>query len=105
METVNTTVSALKMAVKNRTPQDRLIFHCDRESSIVLRLSEMFYEKLQRISFQSMSRKGNCWDNACAESFLKTLKWELDTLEGKHSQAQLRQSVFMYIDAYYSPLS
>ena len=34
-----------------------------------------------------MSRKGNCWDNACAESFFKTLKGELETLDGSHSVA------------------
>ncbi|MDR2820461.1 MAG: integrase core domain-containing protein, partial [Desulfovibrio sp.] len=51
---------------------------------------------------QSMSRKGNCWDNACAESFFKTLKRELETLEGKHGAAEVRQSVFMYIEAYYN---
>jgi transposase InsO family protein len=42
---------------------------------------------------QSMSRKGNCWDNACAESFFKTLKRELETLDGKHSAAEVRQGV------------
>ena len=36
------------------------------------------------------------------ESFFKTLKWELDTLEGKHSKKEVRQSVFMYIEAYYN---
>ncbi|GHU82842.1 hypothetical protein FACS189468_7470 [Spirochaetia bacterium] len=49
-----------------------------------------------------MSRKGNCWDNACAESFFKTLKSELETLDGKHSAAGVRQPVFMYIEAYYN---
>ena len=49
-----------------------------------------------------MNAKGNYWDNACAESFFKTLKCEMDTLEGKHSQAQVRQSVFMYIESYYN---
>jgi transposase InsO family protein len=49
-----------------------------------------------------MSRKGNCWDNACAESFFKTLKRELETLGGKHSAAEVRQSVFMYLEAYYN---
>jgi putative transposase len=49
-----------------------------------------------------MSRKGNCWDNACAESFFKTLKRELETLDGKHPEAEVRQSVFMYIEAYYN---
>jgi putative transposase len=49
-----------------------------------------------------MSRKGNCWDNACAESFFKTLKRELETLDGKHSEEAVRQSVFLYIEAYYN---
>jgi transposase InsO family protein len=49
-----------------------------------------------------MSRKGNCWDNAVAESFFKTLKRELETLDGNHSAAEVRQSVFLYIEAYYN---
>jgi transposase InsO family protein len=49
-----------------------------------------------------MSRKGNCWDNACAESFFKTLKWELDILEGRHTKAQVRAAVFEYIEIYYN---
>jgi transposase InsO family protein len=49
-----------------------------------------------------MSRKGNCWDNACAESFFKTLKREPETLDGRHSAAEVRQSVFIYIEAYYN---
>ncbi len=51
-----------------------------------------------------MSRKGTCWDNACAESFFKILTSELETLDGKHSAAELRQSVFMYSEAYYNRL-
>jgi putative transposase len=49
-----------------------------------------------------MSRKGNCRDNACAESFFKTLKRELETLDGKHTAGEVRQSVFMYVEAYYN---
>jgi putative transposase len=49
-----------------------------------------------------MSRKGECWDNAAAESFFKTLKRELGTLDDNHSAAEVRQSVFMYIEAYYN---
>ena len=49
-----------------------------------------------------MSRKGNCWDNACAETFFKTLKSELDTLNGKHSASEVHQSVFEYIEIYYN---
>jgi putative transposase len=49
-----------------------------------------------------MSRKGNCWDNACAESLFKTLKRELETVDGKYSEWEVRQSVFMYLEAYYN---
>jgi putative transposase len=49
-----------------------------------------------------MSRKNNCWDNAVAESFFKTLKRELEALGGNHSAAEVRQPVFLYIGAYYN---
>ena len=97
-----TTIAALEMAVKNRTPHPGLIFHSDRG---VQYCAQSFREVLQKYCptvRQSMSRKGNCWDNSCAESFFKTLKAELDTLGGKHCQAEVRQSVFMYIEAYYN---
>ena len=102
METVNTTIPALRMAVKNRIPEKDLIFHSDRG---VQYCAQAFRKTLYAIYpsvCQSMSRQGNCWDNACAESFFKTLKCELDTLEGKHSEAETRQSVFMYIESYYN---
>jgi hypothetical protein len=41
-------------------------------------------------------------DNACAESFFKTLKWELDILEGKHTKTQVRTAVFEFIEIYYN---
>jgi transposase InsO family protein len=47
-----------------------------------------------------MSRKGNCWDNACAEAFFKTLKAELETLDGKHTAQAVQNSVFEYIETY-----
>jgi transposase InsO family protein len=102
METVNTTDAALRMAVKNRAVEKDLLFHSDRG---VQYCALSFRNTLREICptvRQSMSRKGNCWDNACAESFFKTLKCELETLEGKHSEAEVRQSVFMYIESYYN---
>ena len=102
METVNTTIPALRMAAKNRTPEKGFIFHSDRG---VQYCAQAFRNALREICptvRQSMSGKGNVWDNACAESFFKTLKCELETLEGKHSEAEVRQSVFMYIESYYN---
>lgn len=64
--------AALKMALISRNPDDGLIFHSDRGSQYA---SHDFREMLEDNGIiQSMSRKGNCWDNACAESFFSTLK-------------------------------
>ncbi|WP_280173651.1 integrase core domain-containing protein [Fodinibius roseus] len=51
---------------------------------------------------QSMSRKGNCWDNAPAESFFKTLKAELPTDTSGCSYGQVRGAVFNYIEVWYN---
>jgi putative transposase len=49
-------------------------------------------------------RRGIVQAFAYAESFFKTLKRELETLDGKHAAAEVRQSVFMYVEAYYNRL-
>jgi len=93
---------ALEMAVQNRPPREGLIFHSDRG---VQYCSEDFRTMLNRLCpsvRQSMSRKGNCWDNACAESFFKTLKAELDILKGNHSFKEVQIGVFEYIEIYYN---
>ena len=102
METSDTAIAALEMAVKNRVPQNGLIFHSDRGVQYCARSFRDILHKRCPAVRRSMSRKGNCRDNACAESFFKTLKGELETLDGKHSAADVRQSVFMYIEAYYN---
>ena len=51
-----------------------------------------------------MSVKGNCWDNASAESFFKTMKRELGSLDGRHFEREVRQFVFLYIEVYYNRL-
>jgi transposase InsO family protein len=102
METSATTIAALEMAVKNRKPLDALIFHSDRGVQYCAQSFRAVLSESCPTVRQSMSRKGNCWDNACAESFFKTLKRELETLDGKHSEAEVRQSVFYYIEAYYN---
>jgi transposase InsO family protein len=94
--------NALDMAILTRPPRKGLIFHSDRG---IQYCSEEFRAALKKACptvCQSMSRKGNCWDNACAESFFKTLKAELDILEGKHSIKQVRAEVFEYIETYYN---
>jgi len=93
---------AFTMAVGNRPPSTGLIFHSDRG---VQYCSEEFRSTLYSLcpsARQSMSRKGNCWDNACAESFFKTLKAELEILGRRYSKKEVRAAVFEYIEVYYN---
>ena len=94
--------NALEMAVKNRPPVEGLIFHSDRGIQYCGDEFRATLKKFCPTVRQSMSREGNCWDNACAESFFKTLKVELDVLEGKHSVKEVRAAVFEYIETYYN---
>jgi len=100
--TAKQTCLALEMAVLNRPPREGLIFHSDRG---VQYCSDEFRSTLKRLcpsTRRSMSRKGNCWDNACAESFFKTLKTELDILKKGGGVKQIKTEVFEYIEDYYN---
>jgi transposase InsO family protein len=102
MESAHTTIPAVDMAFKNRRVQAGLLFHSDRGVQYCAHsFRETLYAYCPTVR-QRMSRKGNCWDNACAERFFKTLNRELETLDSKHSAAEVRQSVFMYLEAYYN---
>ncbi len=68
-------VSALDIAIMRRTPSKGLIFHSDR--GVQYACHEFVDVLLEHGFLQSMSAKGNCYDNAVAESFFKTLKYEL----------------------------
>jgi transposase InsO family protein len=97
LEREHTVIPALERAVGNRAASPGLLLHSGRD---VQYCSKAFRELLRLrhpAVRQSMSRAGNCWDNACAEAFFKTLTGELETLEGKHSAAEVRQPVFMYL--------
>jgi transposase InsO family protein len=102
LDTLNTTIPAFKMAVKNRTPEADMIFHSDRGVQYcALSFRDVLRDHCPGVR-QSMSRKGNCWDNACAESFFKTLKTEEEKLNGKYSANDVRQAVFSYVEGYYN---
>lgn len=75
MKTSDTVIPAWNMALKNRPVTSELIFHSDRG---VQYACHKFRDVLQKNNLvrQSMSRKANCWDNAVAESFFRTLKVE-----------------------------
>ncbi len=93
-------IKALLMAIMNRNPVKGLIFHSDRGSQYS---SNAFQEilKVNNIK-QSMSRKGNCWDNACAETFFHTLKTELIKHINYNTRREAELSIFEYIEIFYN---
>ena len=94
-------ISALDMAVLHRNPPEGLIFHSDRG---VQYASTAFRDRLVKYNIvQSMSRKGDCWDNAPAESFFSTLKMEEVYTHKKYkTREEARVSIFEYIEVFYN---
>jgi transposase InsO family protein len=91
---------ALQMALLQRRPDAGLMHHSDRG---VQYASEDYRHLLEQHGIQaSMSAKGDCWDNACAESFWSTLKTELVNHERYATREQARQSIFEYIEVFYN---
>ena len=93
-------MQALLMALMNRKPPAGMMFHSDRGSQYC---SHEFRRKLGRYKIhQSMSRKGNCWDNAPLESFFKTLKSELCGHRAFRNRKAARAAIFEYIEVFYN---
>ena len=91
---------ALAMAIGQRHPAAGLIMHTDRGSQYG---ADSYRQLLTQHGIQpSMSRKGNCWDNAVAESFCHTLKTELIYLEDFDTREQAQTAVFEYIEVFYN---
>jgi len=93
-------LSALQTALTNRAYKT-LIVHSDRGSQYNCRTYLQFLEQHGIVA--SMSRKGNCWDNAVAESFFASLKVELKTERGWRTRAEARSAIFDYIETWYNP--
>ncbi len=91
---------ALNMAIKYRNPPKGLLWHTDRGSQYASYEHKDLLKKYGIV--QSMSRKGNCWDNAVAESFFHTLKTELTHHEIFYTKAQANQKIFEYIEIFYN---
>ena len=92
--------AALTMAIVRRGPHPGLLHHSDRG---VQYASDAYQHLLQVHGMESsMSGKGDCWDNACAESFWATLKKELVNHEQYATREQARQSIFEYIEVFYN---
>lgn len=91
---------AMLMALTSRRPPPKLIFHSDRG---VQYASRTYRELLAAWGVrQSMSRKGNCYDNAVSESFFATLKKEVVYLNYFLTRQEARETIFQYIAAYYN---
>ena len=112
--TASLVTDSLMMAMWKRRPVEGLLVHSDRGSQYV---SESYQKLLKDNGFIcSMSRKGNCWDNAVAESFFHTLKVELVHHEDFQTRAfrqelsdksfqtrdEAKQAIFEYIEVYYN---
>jgi putative transposase len=100
MEAEVTTVAAWQMAVRNRPITKSLLFHSDR--GVQYACKEFRKQLNGKPVLQSMSRKGNCWDNAVAESFFKTLKTELIYHRKFATRKEARLAVFEYIEGWYN---
>jgi transposase InsO family protein len=93
-------LDALKMAHRRRQPGVGLVHHSDRGSQYA---SDEYRELLDDYGMKmSMSRKGDCWDNAVIESFFGTLKRELVHHRSYRTRAEARKDIFEYIEVFYN---
>ena len=96
----NLVIRTLEKALRDRSPSSELILHSDRGSQYAShRLRQMLKENNIQ---QSMSSKGNCYDNAPVESFFSTLKRELVYRENYKTREEAKQSLFEYIELFYN---
>jgi putative transposase len=91
---------AFDMALKNRRPAPGLLHHSDRGSQYACDDYQGLLKNSETVC--SMSRKGNCWDNAVAESFFHTLKTELVNEQDYHTRWEAKRSIFEYIEVFYN---
>lgn len=101
MTAANTTIRAWNMAVRNRPLTGKLIFHSDRGIQYASGAFANLLDSYKLVS-RSMSRKGDCWDNAVAESFFKTLKVELIYQTSFDSQEVAQIAIFEWIETWYN---
>lgn len=101
MSAEETSIAAWRMAVRNRPVMRNLIFHSDRGIQYACSQFANILKANQLVT-RSMSRKGNCWDNAVAESFFKTIKAE-SIYRGKYiNQDHARLVIFKWIETWYN---
>jgi transposase InsO family protein len=93
-------MTALQKAIIKRGENPGIIFHSDRGSQYASDGVKNFLKKHQML--QSMSRKGNCYDNAVMESFFHTIKSELVSFEQFQKRAEAKMKIFDYIEMFYN---
>jgi putative transposase len=93
-------VKALRMAIEQRRPPPSLIVHSDRGTQFASAVYRQVLHSYQLIA--SMSRKGNCYDNAFIESFWSSLKYETVYHHRFFTRAEARSALFDYIEAFYN---
>ena len=94
------TIAALRMALRQRQPERTLIVHSDRGSQFASAAYRQVLAEHGLIA--SMSRSGNCYDNAFIESFWSSLKYELVYHHRFATQAEARTAIFDYIETFYN---
>ncbi|MHB8392246.1 MAG: IS3 family transposase [Acidobacteriaceae bacterium] len=93
-------IDALRQAIDRQRPKAGLLLHSDRG---VQYSADAYRAILREHGFrQSMSRKGNCWDNAPMESFFKTMKVELIYRQQYETLEEAKRSIFEYIEIFYN---
>jgi putative transposase len=97
---VELALSALRMARAARVPSPRLIHHSDRGSQYTS--GDYRAELAAHGMIASMSGKGDCYDNAVAESFFSTLEFELLMKNDWHTREDARRAIFRYIETWYN---
>jgi len=101
MSVEETSLAAWKMATKNRSIEKGLVFHSDRGVQYASKKFTNVIDSYKMIT-RSMSRKGNCWDNAVAESFFKTLKTEQIYGNKLIPKEQMELDIFEFIEIWYN---
>lgn len=98
--TVELAEQALTMALANRNPRAGLLHHSDRGSQYAATSYQLVLTTHGITT--SMSRRGNCWDNACVESFFGTLKRELVYHRHDATREDAKRDIFEYIEVFYN---
>jgi putative transposase len=101
MKATHSSVAAWNMAVASRPVSTELLFHSDRGVQYACKEFAELLGTFPAVK-RSMSRKGNCWDNAVAESFFKTLKSECTDRQKFNTRKEAEMAIFEYIETWYN---